>query len=104
MHRSARIDRQLFGRSGRQGDPGEGRLFLSCDDELIADFLPRIFRPGLRWGVGLNWPGMRWLCLLACRWTQRRAERAAFRQRFAVLKQDEWIQENLNAGRPDFGF
>lgn len=104
MHRSARIDRQLFGRSGRQGDPGEGRLFLSCEDELIADFLPRVFHPVLRWGVTLNWPGLRSLYLKTCRWTQRRAERAAFRQRFGVLKQDEWIQENLNAGRPDFGF
>ncbi len=104
MHRSSRIDRQLFGRSGRQGDPGEGVMFLSCDDELITDFLPRIFHPVLRWGVGLSWPGIRWLSLKTCRWTQRRAERAAFHQRFAVLKQDEWIQENLNAGRPDFGF
>ena len=104
MHRSARIDRQLFGRSGRQGDPGEGRLFLSCDDELIRDFLPRPFRPVLRWAVSLDWLAVRPLCFMTCRWAQQRAERAAFRQRFAVLKQDEWIQENLNAGRPDFGF
>ncbi|MFN3649250.1 MAG: preprotein translocase subunit SecA [Armatimonadota bacterium] len=33
-HESRRIDRQLRGRSGRQGDPGESRFFLSLEDEL----------------------------------------------------------------------
>ncbi|MGO8747127.1 MAG: helicase-related protein [Thermoguttaceae bacterium] len=35
MHESARIDRQLIGRCGRQGDPGSYRQFLALDDELI---------------------------------------------------------------------
>ncbi len=104
MHRSARIDRQLFGRAGRQGDPGEGVLFLSCEDELLLDFLPRPLRRILQACVRLGWPGAKALSVLTCRWTQRRAEKAAFRQRFSVLKQDQWIQENLNAGRQDFGF
>jgi preprotein translocase subunit SecA len=103
MHRSGRIDRQLFGRSGRQGDPGHGVLFISCEDELLVDFLPRPFRRLLQSGLKLGWPGMKYLGVKVTRWTQWRAERAAFRQRFAVLKQDQWIQENLNAGRPDFG-
>jgi preprotein translocase subunit SecA len=104
MHRSARIDRQLFGRAGRQGDPGEGALFLSLEDELLRDFLPRLLRGWLRRGIGRGWPGFQRLGLAAARWAQRRAERAAFRQRLAVWRQDQWIQENLNAGRPDFGF
>src|SRR6201989_3456638 len=33
-HESRRIDRQLRGRSGRQGDPGASRFFLSLEDEL----------------------------------------------------------------------
>ena len=103
MHRSGRIDRQLFGRSGRQGDPGQGVLFISCEDELLLDFLPRPFRRLLQSCLRLGWPGMKYLGVKVTRWTQWRAERAAFRQRFAVLKQDQWIQENLNAGRPDFG-
>ncbi len=37
-HESRRIDNQLRGRSGRQGDPGESRFFLSLDDELIRLF------------------------------------------------------------------
>lgn len=34
LHESARIDRQLIGRCGRQGDPGSYRMFLSLDDEV----------------------------------------------------------------------
>ena len=104
MHRSARIDRQLFGRTARQGDPGEGLLFLSCEDELLLDYLPRPARALLRLLVRQRWPGSRRLGVAGWRVTPKRAERAAFRQRLAVLKQDQWLQENLSAGRPDFGF
>ena len=104
MHRSARIDRQLFGRAARQGDPGDGILFLSLEDELVMDFLPGVVRRMLQFGVRTRWLGAGTLGVLAGRWTQWRAERAAFRQRFAVLEQDKWIQENISAGRPDFGF
>ena len=37
-HESRRIDNQLRGRSGRQGDPGESRFFISLDDELVRLF------------------------------------------------------------------
>ncbi|HEX8034750.1 MAG TPA: preprotein translocase subunit SecA [Ktedonobacterales bacterium] len=37
-HESRRIDNQLRGRSGRQGDPGESRFFLSMEDELMRRF------------------------------------------------------------------
>jgi len=37
-HESRRIDNQLRGRSGRQGDPGESRFFLSLDDNLLRIF------------------------------------------------------------------
>jgi preprotein translocase subunit SecA len=36
LHDSARIDRQLIGRCGRQGDPGSYRQFLALDDEILA--------------------------------------------------------------------
>ena len=35
MHDSARIDRQLIGRCGRQGDPGTYRQFLALDDDIL---------------------------------------------------------------------
>ena len=41
MHDSARIDRQLAGRCGRQGDPGTYRIFFSLEDELLEGLGPR---------------------------------------------------------------
>lgn len=38
MNESARIDNQLRGRAGRQGDPGSSRFFVSLEDELISRF------------------------------------------------------------------
>ena len=47
-HESRRIDNQLRGRSGRQGDPGESRFYLSLEDELM-----RLFATGLmNWAMG----------------------------------------------------
>ena len=44
-HESRRIDNQLRGRSGRQGDPGETRFFLSAEDDLVRLFAgERIYR------------------------------------------------------------
>jgi preprotein translocase subunit SecA len=44
-HESRRIDNQLRGRSGRQGDPGESRFFLSAEDDLVRLFAgDRIYR------------------------------------------------------------
>ena len=37
-HESRRIDNQLRGRSGRQGDPGESRFFVSMEDDLMLRF------------------------------------------------------------------
>ncbi|MHB8863170.1 MAG: preprotein translocase subunit SecA [Pirellulaceae bacterium] len=39
MHDAARIDRQLYGRCGRQGDPGSYRQYLALDDEIIRNGL-----------------------------------------------------------------
>ncbi|TXR52004.1 preprotein translocase subunit SecA [Reinekea thalattae] len=39
-HESRRIDNQLRGRAGRQGDPGSSRFFLSLDDNLMRIFMP----------------------------------------------------------------
>jgi len=40
-HEARRIDRQLFGRCGRQGDPGSYVMFVSFEDELVLKFCPR---------------------------------------------------------------
>jgi preprotein translocase subunit SecA len=51
-HESRRIDNQLRGRSGRQGDPGESRFFLSLEDDLM-----RLFATGaMNWVMGKALP------------------------------------------------
>ncbi|NNN10029.1 MAG: preprotein translocase subunit SecA [Acidimicrobiaceae bacterium] len=51
-HDSRRIDNQLRGRSGRQGDPGESRFFLSLEDDLL-----RLFATGaVSWVMGRAMP------------------------------------------------
>src|SRR3546814_15996662 len=53
-HDSRRIDNQLRGRAGRQGDPGVSRFYLSLDDDLM-----RMFAPGaINWGMGKALPGV----------------------------------------------
>lgn len=47
-HESRRIDNQLRGRSGRQGDPGFSRFFISFDDELLRRFAPENIRQMFR--------------------------------------------------------
>lgn len=103
MHDSARIDRQLQGRAGRQGDPGSTRLFASLEDDLAQRFLSRPVRAGLlRWlraraepdgGVGEGVVG----------WWLRRAQRAAqahsYRQRRLVMTQDQQMAEALIPGQ-----
>jgi preprotein translocase subunit SecA len=44
-HESRRVDRQLRGRAGRQGDPGESRFFISLEDDLIVRFGVRKLLP-----------------------------------------------------------
>jgi preprotein translocase subunit SecA len=51
-HESRRIDNQLRGRSGRQGDPGESRFYLSLEDDLM-----RLFATGaMSWVMGKALP------------------------------------------------
>ncbi len=73
-HDEARVDRQLFGRAGRQGDPGSAEAFVSLEDELIERHgfgplarLVRVIPPGPRgvaaallWRVAQRHAGRRW--------------------------------------------
>ena len=48
LHESQRIDRQLIGRCGRQGDPGSWRQFLALDDEILSSGLGPARAEGLK--------------------------------------------------------
>jgi len=84
MHDSARIDRQLIGRCGRQGDPGTFRLFLSLDDDLLlAGLGPKRARKLTDLGASTNGSMDRLVRLF--RRAQRRVERRHYRDRRALM-------------------
>lgn len=99
-HESGRVDRQLFGRAARQGDPGSAQAWVSVQDELIRRYLPRRLHGLLHPGGSGN--GDRW-SKLAFTLAQRNATRAAFKMRQSVLRTDDWLEESLSFAGSDTG-
>ena len=95
-HESRRIDRQLYGRAGRQGDPGTAQAFVSTDDELLARFCSGPVRVALREAVRRGLPGSTQLASAVIAKAQRTAQRMAFRQREQVVALDLWLAEALS--------
>jgi preprotein translocase subunit SecA len=95
-HESARVDRQLFGRAARQGDPGSGQMFLSVEDELIHRFLPAKVAQALRRPARRQWRGWQKFAHGAFAAAQRRAQNQAYLQRQSVLRSDTWLDESLS--------
>jgi preprotein translocase subunit SecA len=100
-HESARVDRQLFGRAARQGDPGSAQAFVSLEDELLLRHLPRNARLALRRILLHGGAAGRKVVTLAFDRAQERAQAFAFRQRQAVLRADTWLDESLAFGALD---
>src|ERR671928_580938 len=73
-HESRRIDNQLRGRSGRQGDPGESRFYLSLEDDLMRLFATCARR---RWRTSRP-PSRRWLRCTAPTTTRRTGTSSAW--------------------------
>jgi preprotein translocase subunit SecA len=86
-HESRRTDRQLFGRSARQGDPGSGEAIVALDDELFVTQAPRLTRWLARRAAGGRPVGALALALLR-RAAQAAAEGRNRDAREANLKQD----------------
>ena len=94
-HEAGRIDRQLFGRCARQGDPGTCQAIVSLEDELVSRYAPHL-AGSLRRRYGKTEREVtsalaRQVFTLA----QRRAERMALYQRKSVLQADNWLDQNL---------
>jgi len=92
-HESRRIDNQLRGRSGRQGDPGETRFYLSLEDDLM-----RLFATGaMNWVMGKAFPDdvplEAKMVTKAIERAQRTVEDRNFEIRKDVLKYDEVMNE-----------
>jgi preprotein translocase subunit SecA len=93
---SKRLDRQLFGRAGRQGDPGSHERVLALDDELFRDHSPAWLRSSLAGLLGAM-PGLGGLLaswsISVVRW---RLERRAARQRRLALQEDRRVGDALS--------
>ncbi len=99
-HESGRIDRQLFGRCARQGDPGSAQAYISAEDELIERFVPRVLRKSLAAAIEKKLPGANRMAKTVLTGAQHAAQRLAFRQRKNVLKMDTWLEEALSFTGP----
>jgi preprotein translocase subunit SecA len=89
-HESRRIDNQLRGRSGRQGDPGETRFYLSLEDDLLRLFNAQVIDSFLtRFNVPDEVPIEAKMVTNAIRSAQTQVESQNFEIRKNVLKYDE---------------
>jgi preprotein translocase subunit SecA len=83
-HGSGRVDRQLFGRAARQGDPGVAQMFCSAADDLFVRQAPRLRK---------TWRSMGPARLI--QYSQAKAERLARFNRKQVLRSDDWMDQSL---------
>ena len=93
-HESRRIDNQLRGRSGRQGDPGDSKFFLALDDDLMRIFGAArldgmLTSLGLKSGEAIMHP---WINK-ALEKAQKRVEARYFESRKELLKYDNVMNE-----------
>lgn len=93
-HEAIRVDRQLLGRAGRQGDPGSGLVYLSLDDKILEALGPerfaRLRAMGER-GGNRNWNELRKLFVIA----QRKTERKHYKQRLDLMHYERQRRELL---------
>ncbi len=97
-HESRRIDNQLRGRTGRQGDPGKSKFFLSCEDDLLrifaGDRLDAIMRTfGVQEGEAIT---HKWLNS-AIATAQKRVEQRNYEIRKNLLKYDDVANDQRKA-------
>ena len=93
-HESRRIDNQLRGRSGRQGDPGKSKFFLSLEDDLMRIFAPDkvgtiLKKLGMSKGEALVHP---WITK-ALENAQKKIEARNYNMRKTVLRYDDLMNE-----------
>lgn len=93
FHEAARIDRQLFGRAARQGDPGSCEVFASLEDSLVRQNAGWFMRVAIR-HFGKRYPQI--VGRFVSRRLQKRIEKAHSNIRASLLESDEQL-ENLLA-------
>ena len=95
-HEARRVDRQLFGRSGGQGDPGSAIAFVSCEDELLLRFVPKWLVSLFTWSMKNHIPGAKLIGKITVFFMQWKAQKVAFYSRISVMKMDTWLDEAIS--------
>ncbi len=96
-HESRRIDNQLRGRSGRQGDPGESRFYLSLEDDLMRLFgSDRLIGVVERLGLPDDTPIDARILSNTIESAQKRIEDQNFKRRKYVLTYDDVMNQQRN--------
>jgi preprotein translocase subunit SecA len=94
-HEAARIDRQLYGRAGRQGDPGSYEAFTSLEDDLLATSRRRFWRWVARLLTGTGRPAEGHAAAFLARRAQVSAERLHARVRKDLLQSEDQLESSL---------
>ncbi len=93
-HDSRRIDLQLRGRAGRQGDPGSSRFFISLDDKLMRLFMGDSVKRIMQWaGLREGEPIISPMVTRRIEAAQKKREEQHFDQRKNLLEYDEIMDE-----------
>ena len=93
-HDSRRIDLQLRGRAGRQGDPGSSRFFISLDDKLMRLFAGDFVKRVMQWaGLENGEPIVSPMVTRRVEGAQKKIEERHFDQRKNLLEYDEVMDE-----------
>ena len=100
-HESGRVDRQLFGRAARQGDPGSAQAFVSATDELLRRHLPAAVQKRVASYARGRLPGAPALVKGSFAQAQRNAQALAFKQRIGVLQMDDRLEDALSFAGTD---
>ncbi len=95
-HESGRIDRQLYGRCARQGDPGSSQAFVSAEDELLIRYVPAALSKQLGAALRRRLPVAERLSSSVFAYAQWNAQHIAARQRRSVLSTDTWMDDSLS--------
>ena len=95
LHEAKRIDRQLSGRCGRQGDPGSYKAVLSLEDELPTVYVNRFLLKLASRLMAHEWFFSSWIFGLVMRIAQGSAERLHAGMRRDLLKMDERLDTAL---------
>ncbi len=93
LHEAERVDRQLAGRAGRQGEPGSVQAFLSLEDELFVRFASLEAAAASRLSRNGMIPSS--VARAVARLAQARAQALARRRRADVLRTDEQLRDSL---------